>query len=178
MSGWVASISWEVGISRVNNFWSQIFPVWSSLQSDRIWSDIQKEVWKNMLYCFNVVTHDFCICSDLVGQSSHPAASRTSLLMLTMGLPASVACLSPQLFVVALEVSGIIRLLLFAVIPALMMMKGPWAGSKTKGYLVVAFFTCISAVIIGIDLLGKMSFFWKDWEGESGKQAGHFMNFT
>lgn len=76
-----------------------------------------------------------------------------------MCVPAAVACLGPQLFVAALEVSGIIRLILFAVIPALMMAKGPWAASKTKGYLVVAFFASVSASIIVIDLLGKLGLF-------------------
>lgn len=100
-----------------------------------------------------------CVLSDLVGQSAHPALSRSSLLLLTMCVPASIACLCPQLFVAALEVSGILRLVLFAVIPALMMMRGPWAGDRVRGYSVVAFFSVISAAIIGIDLLGKLALF-------------------
>lgn len=73
-----------------------------------------------------------------------------------MALPAGIACSCPKLFVAALEVSGIIRLILFVAIPAFMMVKGPWLAYKTRGYLLVTFVSLVVAAIIGIDLLGKL----------------------
>lgn len=98
------------------------------------------------------------LLADLMGHAEE-GGSEGWLIAATMGLPALVACFWPQLFVPALEISGILRLILFAVIPALMMKNGPLLDSKWKGRAIAATFITVSTMIIGVDIGGRLALF-------------------
>lgn len=91
---------------------------------------------------------------DLLGQSTGAECNLT-LLLASLGAPLAVACICPKLFVPALEILGMVSLILFSVIPALMVRKGPLARERWKGDLVVLVFSVVSIAIIGLDVRGR-----------------------
>ncbi|GMH43472.1 hypothetical protein BSKO_11394 [Bryopsis sp. KO-2023] len=75
----------------------------------------------------------------------------------TMFPPLAIACLCPKLFVAALELSGMLRLVLFAIIPALMLRAGPLRKSGAGKEWVAGAVALIAAAIIGIDVVGRLA---------------------
>lgn len=94
---------------------------------------------------------------DLSGEAGEGLGGGLAVAV-TLGLPLVIACLGPQLFVAALEVSGMLRLVLFAIIPAMMLRAGPLkkSGGGRRGWIAGAV-ALIAAAIIGIDVAGRLA---------------------
>ncbi|GMH35072.1 hypothetical protein BSKO_02940 [Bryopsis sp. KO-2023] len=94
---------------------------------------------------------------DLVGRPNTGKGKGSCVgVVATMALPLAIACLCPKLFVAALELSGILRLVLFAIIPVAMLRAGVQASGGRRGWIgaAVAF---IAIAIICIDVVGKLA---------------------
>ncbi|GMH32740.1 hypothetical protein BSKO_00574 [Bryopsis sp. KO-2023] len=94
---------------------------------------------------------------DLTGSSSKEEGEPASLwaVVATMVPPLIIACLAPKLFVAALEISGILRLILFAIIPGIMTRVIPGSGGRRQ--FMAGAVVAIAVGIIGICVVGRLA---------------------
>ncbi|GMH43532.1 hypothetical protein BSKO_11454 [Bryopsis sp. KO-2023] len=93
---------------------------------------------------------------DLAGRPTEGKGESGSFwaVVATMAPPLCIACLCPKLFVAALEISGMLRLVLFAIIPA-MMVRASMKSEVRKGWI-AAGVAGIAVVIILVDVAGRL----------------------
>jgi len=97
---------------------------------------------------------------DLMHQDPKSESGRNQLkpLLLTLVPPLLVAWACPSLFMGALEVSGILRLVLFCLMPVFMAKAGPWKSRQSFMQSIVLGGTVLtSSCIIAIELIGKIA---------------------
>jgi len=96
---------------------------------------------------------------DLIRKpQGHPQQRELGPLVLTLAPPLIVAWACPSLFVSALEISGVLRVVLFGLMPALMAWAGPFRNKmsvlRSSGLLGII---AMSLYIIGIEIFGKLA---------------------